>query len=232
MCCQEFPLSLFDAGIAFQCLHAKASQQEDEDLIKAAVTPMSEELDAVVHGAIAKAALSRVLRDREECEPFKVAVQVARVRQIHISICSFDADTLGTWTSVFEALDREKLEDLSITTSHMGRIPDSLGELTGLLVLNVQQCSSLREIPESVGRLKHLTSLGLRGCTSLRSLPQSTGDLTRLTSLNLEGCVLLEALPVTLCHLPKLTSLNLKACKSLQSVPEELKQLPGFIAGD
>ena len=93
-----------------------------------------------------------------------------------------------------------------INVSHDGKVieihcpklislPESIGTLDGLQVLNLSECPKLLELPHTIGGLKALTELDLSDCTSLAALPAEIGDVEDLRELDLSGCSSLVALP-------------------------------------
>ena len=59
--------------------------------------------------------------------------------------------------------------------SALTRVPESMGQLAALTMLDLRSCSSLTRLPESMGQLTALTTLNLSGCDSLTGLPESMG---------------------------------------------------------
>lgn len=62
-------------------------------------------------------------------------------------------------------------------------LPESIGDLHKLRVLDISDCLSLCKFPERVGELRALETIHMRGClglSDLNKLPSSVKDLTRL----------------------------------------------------
>jgi len=104
-------------------------------------------------------------------------------------------------------------------------LPKSIGNLTNLTQLILRKCSYLTSLPESVGKLINLTQLSLRECVYLTRLPNSIGNLTNLAQLDLRNCNNLFALPESIANLEKLTQLSLSHCFNRTSLPENLGTL-------
>ncbi|XP_065853872.1 disease resistance protein RPV1-like [Euphorbia lathyris] len=104
-------------------------------------------------------------------------------------------------------------------------LPGSIGGLKSLETLNMSGCSKLEVVPETIGNLTNLTLLTLENCENLRSLPGCIGDLKSLQELTLSGCSKLKLLPESLGFLSSLVSLNLQNCENLKSLPESIGHL-------
>lgn len=80
------------------------------------------------------------------------------------------------------------LKILNLSHSHeLARTPDFLG-LPNLEVLILKGCVSLVEVPESIGFLEKLVLLDLADCKNLRSLPKDIHKLSDLETLVFSGC--------------------------------------------
>ena len=114
---------------------------------------------------------------------------------------------------------------LRVTTEKLTHLPESIGTLDGLEILNLSDCSQLSELPDAISGLKALTQLNLEGCSSLAALPTAIGELGALRLLYLRGCSSLVALPDAIGELKALTHLSLKGCSSLAALPVAIGEL-------
>ena len=114
---------------------------------------------------------------------------------------------------------------LRVTTEKLTHLPESIGTLDGLEILNLSDCSQLSELPDAISGLKALTQLNLEGCSSLAALPTAIGELGALRLLYLRGCSSLVALPDAIGKLKALTHLSLKGCSSLAALPATIGEL-------
>ncbi|GLJ19510.1 hypothetical protein SUGI_0352310 [Cryptomeria japonica] len=130
------------------------------------------------------------------------------------------------------------LEDLSVVSLSMKRLPMKLESFSALKTLRLLKCYEMEELTEVIRGLRSLTSLILVGC-SLKRLPpilnrlthldlvdcdklhdcEKMGDLKALQFLGLNGCTSLKKLPATFGNLKNLRYLNLRRCSSLEEVP-------------
>ena len=119
-------------------------------------------------------------------------------------------------------------KQMRVNSPKVFSLPESIGTLDGLHVLDLSKCPQLLELPDTIGGLKALTSLDLSDCTSLTKLPGTIGELGALTELSMFRCESLAALPSTIGELGALAELNLGGCSSLAALPatvDELKAL-------
>eukprot|EP00253_Pinus_taeda_P034782 PITA_34782 len=67
-------------------------------------------------------------------------------------------------------------------------LPNSLGPLTQLTYLRIEDCTGLKCLPDSFGLLTQLKILSIKDCPGLKCLPDSFGLLTELTVLDICRC--------------------------------------------
>ncbi|CAI9278820.1 unnamed protein product [Lactuca saligna] len=118
------------------------------------------------------------------------------------------------------------LEKLTLSSTHIKCLPDSVCMLKRLKSLRLRDCMHLEELPENLGCLESLEKLSLLS-TSIRRLPDSICMLNRLKILRLQSCLLLEEVPKDLGRLACLEKLNLISA-SIKYLPDSicmLKQL-------
>ncbi|MBO7553219.1 MAG: hypothetical protein J6T82_04205, partial [Bacteroidaceae bacterium] len=89
-----------------------------------------------------------------------------------------------------------------------GSLPESLGELTDLEVLELNYCSLSGEIPACLGNLKHLHVLSLSDNELSGELPEELGNLD-LWAISLNGNNLTGGIPESFVNLSKCTTLLL-----------------------
>ncbi|XP_020086775.1 putative disease resistance protein RGA1 [Ananas comosus] len=104
-------------------------------------------------------------------------------------------------------------------------LPESIGSLQNLRVLNLSRCCCLKWLPSSLCALKNLCNLNLSCLNSLVTLPESIGSLQNLRILDLSNSFSLKSLPSSLCDLKNLHDLNLSCLKSLVTLPESIGSL-------
>ncbi|KAK9903182.1 hypothetical protein M0R45_001193 [Rubus argutus] len=134
------------------------------------------------------------------------------------------------------------LIDLS-GSQYLTSTPD-FTQVPDLLVLNLEDCTSLVEVHPSLGFLKKLCALNMRNCNSVESIPPFTslesltildlslcsrlkmfpkieGNMERLLELYLDGTSI-EELPPSVERLTGLTMLSLSDCSKLVEIPKNL----------
>ena len=113
------------------------------------------------------------------------------------------------------------LKELILRYNQINYLPEWLGNLTALEILNIN-INSLIELPLSIGKLTNLKEL-LLWKNELRTLPDSIGFLKNLKKLNLR-LNQLENLPSSFGNLTNLVDLNLHDNK-LKFLPESFPML-------
>lgn len=106
-------------------------------------------------------------------------------------------------------------------------LPETIGQLTNLRVLDLTYCPNLKTLPNSVGKLAGLVILDLSFCSSLEALPE-LGFMVELTSLALKSCRTLERLPDLWDSLVKLNTVDLSGCIRLGPLPDPMSNLRGL----
>ncbi|XP_010536285.1 PREDICTED: inactive disease resistance protein RPS4-like [Tarenaya hassleriana] len=81
----------------------------------------------------------------------------------------------------------ESIESLYLDGTAIKRIPESIGKLRSLALLNLKNCGRLRYLPNNLGKLKFLQELILSGCPKLESFPDIEEDMERLEILLMDG---------------------------------------------
>ncbi|KAJ9551886.1 hypothetical protein OSB04_015931 [Centaurea solstitialis] len=89
----------------------------------------------------------------------------------------------------------ECLVELSVSTTKITHLPESICMLQRLKILKLQSCWCLEKLPEDLGRLESLEDLTLSECIVLRDIPSSVCKMKRLEDFHLLYCFLVEKLP-------------------------------------
>ncbi|PWA95869.1 disease resistance protein (TIR-NBS-LRR class) [Artemisia annua] len=130
-------------------------------------------------------------------------------------------------------LDRlDCLEELSLRSTYIKTLPDSICMLKHLKSLDLDSCWLLEKLPVNIGRLECLESLILSKCTLLQDLPNSICEMKRLKCLELTRCIQVEKLPEEIGGLECLKDLYIK-CTGISHLPRSIHGLKGLrIVGD
>jgi hypothetical protein len=118
-----------------------------------------------------------------------------------------------------------KLNYLKISSGGLTVLPESIGEMNGLMHLDLSGCFNLKELPLSTGEMKGLMHLGLSGCSNLKELPVSFAKIRGLVYLDLSGCRYVSGIPKALGGLTKLQHLGLSRCRNLRGLPDAIVNL-------
>jgi Leucine-rich repeat (LRR) protein len=140
------------------------------------------------------------------------------------------------------------LQALHVTSSDLVKLPESIGKLQKLRVVNFSYSRSLTGLPDSIGNCAMISSIDLSSClkvatlpssisrnrrlrvlrlghTIIEMLPSSITTLENLECLDLQYCSRLAELPAGIGNLKKLVVLNLKECEKLRAIPKGIAQL-------
>lgn len=90
--------------------------------------------------------------------------------------------------------------------SRIESLPDSIGKLRELVVLDLRACHNLEELGQGITKLDRLEYLDLSECHLLVGMPKGLGRLTRLEVL--KGFVVANSSSKDPCHLNELTKLD------------------------
>ncbi|KAL8539225.1 hypothetical protein ACS0TY_001008 [Phlomoides rotata] len=94
-------------------------------------------------------------------------------------------------------------------TSISGRLPDSIGFMTKLNILDLASCIFSGPIPDSIGNLTQITEINLSGNKLSGQFPSTIANLRQLTWLDLSGNYVEGQIPDAFSDLQKLTELHL-----------------------
>ncbi|XP_021974541.1 receptor-like protein 7 [Helianthus annuus] len=104
-------------------------------------------------------------------------------------------------------------------TNFQGSIPDSIGNLRNLNILDLRSCGFTGTLPASLSNLAQLTVLNLMGNKFTGILPSSIGNLTQLRELLLMENGMSGQIPSSFSNLTQLTRLMLSRNKFTGSLP-------------
>ncbi|KAG6737785.1 hypothetical protein POTOM_059315 [Populus tomentosa] len=109
-----------------------------------------------------------------------------------------------------------KLTYLNLNETAVEELPQSIGEQSGLVALNLKNCKLLVNIPENIYLLKSLLIVDISGCSSISRVP----DFSRnIRYLYLNGTAI-EELPSSIGDLRELIYLDLSGCSSITEFPK------------
>ncbi|KAL3514403.1 hypothetical protein ACH5RR_027120 [Cinchona calisaya] len=111
-----------------------------------------------------------------------------------------------------------------------GSIPPSVGQLSGLELLDMSFDSISGEIPQEIGLLEELEVLGLAGNLLSGNIPNSLGNLQKLNKIDLSRNQLFGGIPTTFNKFQNLLSMDLSNNRLNGSIPPEILRLPSLSA--
>ena len=109
-----------------------------------------------------------------------------------------------------------KLTYLNLNETAIEELPQSIGELGGLVALNLKNCKLLVNLPENIYLLKSLLIIDISGCSSISRLPDFSRNISHLY---LNGTAI-EELPSSIGDLRELIYLDLSGCSSITEFPK------------
>ena len=132
---------------------------------------------------------------------------------------------LDQWDGV-ETDDEGRVTSLDLSDNGLaGPIPEALGQLDSLKVLNLFYDRLTGPIPEALGNLKNLQVLDISSTGLTGPIPETLGQLNNLRILRLTRNDLTGPIPETLGQLENLQELRLYNNELTGPIPEALGQL-------
>ena len=117
---------------------------------------------------------------------------------------------------------------LVLQTMIGGSLPDSLGHLTSLTVLDLSHNLLFSSVPSSFGLLSNLLGLSLQYNSLSYALPDSLGGMSQLTQLGVQYNSFSGAIPASISQLALLTVLTLRRNRLSSNIPDEMGAMPGL----
>ncbi|KAM5575056.1 disease resistance protein RPV1 [Rosa sericea] len=118
----------------------------------------------------------------------------------------------------------KKLKILNLSHSHYLRQSPDFSKLPNLEKLILKGCKSLSEVHQSIGDLEGLALVNLQDCKMLRELPVSFSKLKAIETLILSGCAKFEKLTKDLGEMVSLRTL-LADDTAIGEIPSSITQL-------
>ncbi|XP_052293767.1 TMV resistance protein N-like isoform X4 [Citrus sinensis] len=108
------------------------------------------------------------------------------------------------------------LTELFLDGTSIAEVPSSIELLTGLELLNLNNCRSLVRLPSSINGLKSLKTLNLSGCFKLENVPETLGQVESLEELDISGTAIRQP-PSSIFLMKNLKELSCRGCKGSPS---------------
>lgn len=110
-----------------------------------------------------------------------------------------------------------------------GTLPETMGNLPNMKLLNLSDNSLLGQIPASLGSILELENLLLPNNNLTGVLPTSLGSLSDLVVMDLSNNNLQSQIPISFCNLTNLTDLNLSFNGLFGEVPREIELMGSLV---
>ncbi|KAG5601719.1 hypothetical protein H5410_033089 [Solanum commersonii] len=142
----------------------------------------------------------------ENCKSLKSlpsSIQMESLESFNLSGCQKLEKFPEIWGNM------ESLSELLLARTAIWELPSSVGQLSGISLLDLRSCEYLVRLPASVCEMRKLKILILKGCSRLSIFPENLGDLNELEELY-AGNTAIWQLPDSIGNLSKLKILSLR----------------------
>ncbi len=138
---------------------------------------------------------------------------------------SWDISTpVADWQGV--TVENNTVTGLSLLFNNIsGTLPESIGELKNLRVLELSFNRISGQLPASLGNLSKLEMLAFNGNALTGNVPESLGGLNKLKQLHLSSNFLTGSLPGSLKNLKNLEVFNVFDNKLSGELPSEISKI-------
>lgn len=110
----------------------------------------------------------------------------------------------------------ESLMKLMLDGTAIRELPMSIELLSGLDLLNLNDCDNLVRLPSTINGLKSLKNLSLSGCSNLENVPENLGKVESLEELDLSGTAIRQP-GSSIFLLKNLKAISFRGCKAKRS---------------
>ncbi|KAK9180199.1 hypothetical protein WN943_029406 [Citrus x changshan-huyou] len=124
----------------------------------------------------------------------------------------------------------EDLSELYLDGTSITEVPSSIELLTGLELLNLNDCKNLVRLPNSINGLKSLKTLNLSGCFKLENVPETLGQVESLEELDISGTAIRRP-PSSIFLMKNLRTLSFSGCNGPPSSTSWHLHLPFNLMG-
>ncbi|KAH9725802.1 ADP-ribosyl cyclase/cyclic ADP-ribose hydrolase [Citrus sinensis] len=124
----------------------------------------------------------------------------------------------------------EDLSKLCLDGTSITEVPSFIELLTGLELLNFNDCKNLARLPNSINGLKSLKTLNLSGCCKLENVPDTLGKVESLEELDISGTAVRRP-PSSIFLMKNLKTLSFRGCNGPPSSASWHLQLPFNLMG-
>ena len=110
-----------------------------------------------------------------------------------------------------------------------GKLPTSLGVLTGLQNVDMSYSSINGPIPTSIGSLVSLTKLKLSNSAITGTIPSQVSGMTNLVVMDFSISQVKGSIPSTISALTKLQSITMQSCSITGSIPLSITTMKSLV---
>ncbi|XP_047258267.1 disease resistance protein RPV1-like [Capsicum annuum] len=121
----------------------------------------------------------------------------------------------------------ELLSELLLARTAIWELPPSIGQLSGVSLLDLRSCEKLVRLPGSVSKMRKLKILIVKGCSRLPNFPETLGDLNQMEELY-AGNSAIWKLSDSIGNLSKLKVLSLRRGRKVKHQTSCSLMLPSY----
>ncbi|XP_060182782.1 disease resistance protein Roq1-like [Lycium barbarum] len=194
---------------------------ESDQLEELEISKCSRLVDLPISLGVHKKLKQLVISDCENLKKLPNSIQMESLEYLRIS----HYPKLDTFPEING--DMHRLAELIVRSTGIRKLPMSVGNLSGLMHIDLEGCEDLVSLPNSLCNLENLQWLVLCGCKKLEKLPENIGDLQMLEKLDASGTAISQP-PPSIRKLRKLEDLNFSQEQLQHSSSLVLHQVSGL----
>ncbi|XP_055832289.1 TMV resistance protein N-like [Solanum dulcamara] len=163
-----------------------------------------------------------IFLNMENCESLKSlpsSIQMESLESFNLSGC----EKLENFPEIQGNM--ELLSELLLAHTAIWELPSSVGQLSGISLLDLRSCKNLVRLPASVSEMRKLKILSVKGCSRLANFPENLGDLNQMEELY-AGNTAIWQLPDSIGNLSKLKVLSLRSGRKVKHQTGDSLMLP------
>lgn len=220
---QEKPVVVENNGLnlEFQCANQlQTALEQYPDLERIKLHHCGDSLDFGILAGFKS--LKKLHLEFQYNKPFELSEQMSELSQLEE--LTIRGGNLESWPEVFAGMS--KLKKLNLTTIRgFSKLPSSIGQLTQLEELYIDNCLGIDTLPKAIGNLKNLKKLELVNLTYLSHIPDELGQLSKLETFTTIQLNKLFSFPSTIAQLKNLKNFRIDIALNIDSLDSDIGAL-------